>query len=249
MSINNVNKFANAAKPIAKAASNQNYSGATFNTFLQEAVDSQKTAKPVNTNNLVNAFTNMIHTNPAQSNSAFASAIVEDQIDKTYKKASKIQKENQNIVSNVNKNTNYLNQKENPGLMSEVQPDNKVSKPDNHENLIAQITPETPNEAALEMAEEADALTPQNVNTEGFRSNKLETTPFQLFIDKAVESLENLSTTEMRVNDLIEQYIEGKVSIEEVSTETAKLSMAISFATTVVTQITTTFKEIQNLPV
>ncbi|MBT6121077.1 hypothetical protein HOH45_06405 [bacterium] len=95
----------------------------------------------------------------------------------------------------------------------------------------------------------AETLTPKNVNIEGLRSNKFETTPFQVLIDKSIDALEGLSNMEYRVNDLIEQFIQGKASIDEVSMETAKLNLAVSFATTVITTATATFKEIQQTPI
>ena len=54
---------------------------------------------------------------------------------------------------------------------------------------------------------------------------------------------------ESKVNDLIEQFIQGKASIDEVSMETAKLNLAVSFATTVITTATQTFKEILQIPI
>lgn len=81
------------------------------------------------------------------------------------------------------------------------------------------------------------------------QTNRLEVTPFQLFIDKAVDSLENVSQMEFRVNDLIEQYIQGKVSIDEVAIETNKLNLAITFMTTVVSSATQTFKELTQMSI
>jgi len=87
------------------------------------------------------------------------------------------------------------------------------------------------------------------VNSNNLQTNRLETTPFQLFIDKAVDSLENVSQMEFRVNDLIEQYIQGKVSIDEVAIETNKLNLAISFMTTVISSATQTFKELTQMSI
>lgn len=81
------------------------------------------------------------------------------------------------------------------------------------------------------------------------QTNRLEVTPFQLFIDKAVDSLENVSQMEYRVNDLIEQFIQGKVSIDEVAIETNKLNLAITFMTTVVSSATQTFKELTQMSI
>ncbi len=94
-----------------------------------------------------------------------------------------------------------------------------------------------------------EPLTPQNINVEGLRTNRLDVTPFQVFIDKAVDALEGLSEMEFRVNDLIEQFLRGKVSVDEVAMEAAKLNLAVSFATSVVTTATQTFKEVQQIAI
>lgn len=86
----------------------------------------------------------------------------------------------------------------------------------------------------------------QNLN---FLSERLEKTPFQVFIDKAIQSLENVSEMEFKVNDLIEGHIKGEVSIDEVSIETSKLNLAMSFATTVISSATQTFKELTQMAV
>lgn len=80
-------------------------------------------------------------------------------------------------------------------------------------------------------------------------TKRLEITPFQMFIDKSIEVLESISAIEYRVNDLTEQYIQGKVSLDEVSVETMKLNLVVSFATTVLSSGTQAFKEITNLAI
>ena len=80
-------------------------------------------------------------------------------------------------------------------------------------------------------------------------TNRIEVTPFQLVIDKAIEVLESISVMDYRVNDLTEQYIQGKVSIDEVSFETMKLNLAVSFATTILSSATQAFNEIKNLAI
>ena len=77
----------------------------------------------------------------------------------------------------------------------------------------------------------------------------MEVTPFQLIIDKALEVLESISVMDYRVNDLTEQYIQGKVSIDEVSFETMKLNLAVSFASTILSSSTQAFKEITGLQI
>jgi hypothetical protein len=98
-------------------------------------------------------------------------------------------------------------------------------------------------------SDDSERLTVENINELGFQSTRLEVTPFQLFLDRAVDSLESISQMEHRVNELTQQYIEGKVSIDEVSMETTKLNLAITFATTVITTASQTFKEFTQMAI
>jgi len=73
--------------------------------------------------------------------------------------------------------------------------------------------------------------------------------PLQIFLDNAIRSLENVSKQEARVNHLMDQFIKGTVSEDEVVLETAKLNLSISMVTTIVQSAVQTFKEIQQIPV
>ena len=73
--------------------------------------------------------------------------------------------------------------------------------------------------------------------------------PLQIFLDNAIKSLENVSKQESRVNNLMDQFIKGTVSEDEVVLETAKLNLSISMVTTIVQSAVQTFKEIQQIPV
>ena len=73
--------------------------------------------------------------------------------------------------------------------------------------------------------------------------------PLQLFLDKTIESLDNLSRQELRVNDLIEGFVEGKVSEDEVVVETAKLNLSMQMVTTIVQFAIQSFKEILQIAV
>lgn len=73
--------------------------------------------------------------------------------------------------------------------------------------------------------------------------------PLQIFLDNAIRSLENVSKQEARVNNLMDQFIKGTVSEDEVVLETAKLNLSISMVTTIVQSAVQTFKEIQQIPV
>ena len=89
----------------------------------------------------------------------------------------------------------------------------------------------------------------EDYDPEDLSTRRLEITPFQMFIDKAVEVLESVSEQDFKVNDLIQQYIRGEVSIDEVSVEMSKLSLAVSFVSTVLSSATSTFKEITQLAI
>ena len=94
----------------------------------------------------------------------------------------------------------------------------------------------------------------QNLTQEGEDDTSLNiarvsTTPFQMFIDKAVEVLESISALDFRVNDLTEQYIQGKVSLDEISIETMKLNLSVSFVTTILSSGTQAFKDITQLAI
>lgn len=97
--------------------------------------------------------------------------------------------------------------------------------------------------------DDPETLTPENINELGYQTTRLEVTPFQLFLGRAVDALESISKMEFRVNDLTQQYIEGKVSIDEVSMEATKLNLAITFATTVITTASQTFKEFTQMAI
>lgn len=89
--------------------------------------------------------------------------------------------------------------------------------------------------------------TPQNVNQQG--ASYREVTPFQLFLDKAVEFFEMVSNVEEKSDAIMIDYIEGRASLEDLTLIKTKLGVALSFSVTLVNQVTQTFKEIQNMQV
>ena len=86
-------------------------------------------------------------------------------------------------------------------------------------------------------------------NAQDAELDQLNTVPLQFFIEKAVVALDDLSQLEFRANDLIDGYIQGTVTEDEVVIETAKLKLAMSMVTNIVQTVVQTFKEIQNIPV
>ncbi|RAP39167.1 hypothetical protein DID80_00755 [Candidatus Marinamargulisbacteria bacterium SCGC AAA071-K20] len=93
------------------------------------------------------------------------------------------------------------------------------------------------------------ALSEDILNELNLRSDRLDVTPFQLFMERAVEVLENISQMEVRVNEMTEGYVRGEISIDEVSMEMTKLNLAMSFATTVLSTSSQTLKELTQLAI
>ncbi|MCP4049196.1 MAG: hypothetical protein GY730_00605 [bacterium] len=244
-SINTIKKIINSDKSSLK--NNTAATATPFNTFLDNAINPSKQNSLLNSNILApDKYTQV------QQAANFAQAIAKDELDKKYKK---IIKETDDLLAQIIPDQEIS---KNPSTqIAQAFPNNPDITPftratDISEDLVAQAFPDpatTTRRAPLQPRVPLEELTAENVNIATPGTNKLDTTPFQFFMDKAVEALEGVSEIELRVNDLMDKYIEGKVSIEEVSIETAKLTLAISFATTVITQTTQTFKEIQGMQV
>ena len=116
-------------------------------------------------------------------------------------------------------------------------------------DMIAQVTPEELQElqpVSSNAGDDAGLVQNESVNN---ALNRINVPPFQLFIDKAVDALQDISQLEFRVNDLTERYIRGEISIDEASIETNKLNLAISFATTVIPTASQTFKEFTSMAI
>ena len=73
--------------------------------------------------------------------------------------------------------------------------------------------------------------------------------PLQLFLDKTMEALNSLSQQEFKVNDLMEGFVDGRVSEDEVIVETAKLNLSMQMVTTIVQSAVQSFKEILQIAV
>lgn len=73
--------------------------------------------------------------------------------------------------------------------------------------------------------------------------------PLQMFLDKTIDALDSLSRQEFRVNDLIEGFVDGRVSEDEVIVETAKLNLSMQMVTTIVQSAVQSFKEILQIAV
>lgn len=86
-----------------------------------------------------------------------------------------------------------------------------------------------------------------NTLTPGIESES--TVPIQVVFNRLIENLAEVSDQEFRVNTLIEGFIRGEVSEDEVVLETAKLNLMMSMITTLVQTGVQTFKEILQIPV
>jgi flagellar hook-basal body complex protein FliE len=89
----------------------------------------------------------------------------------------------------------------------------------------------------------------RNTNNPTNAEPYVDRTPYQIFIDQAVQVLDRISQQEARVNELTNQYIAGNVSIDDVSIEASKLNMSITFITTVITTAATTLKELTGMQI
>ena len=114
---------------------------------------------------------------------------------------------------------------------------------------LAQVLPEERVENMNIFDRQRVARDSSKVEEEVNSSIKMEVTPFQVFIDRAISGLESISELEFHVNDLIERYTQGKASIDEVTIETSKLNIAVSFASSVLTSATQTLKEITGMQI
>ncbi len=72
---------------------------------------------------------------------------------------------------------------------------------------------------------------------------------FQISLDKAVDSLNRVSQQEMQADVLIQEYVEGRVPLEEVIIQMEKSTVAISLAMTVINSVVQTTKEILQMAV
>jgi len=89
----------------------------------------------------------------------------------------------------------------------------------------------------------------RNINDPTNAEPYVDRTPYQIFIDQAIQVLDRISQQEAFVNELTNQYIAGNVSIDDVSIEASKLNMSITFITTVITTAATTLKELTGMQI
>ena len=95
------------------------------------------------------------------------------------------------------------------------------------------------------------AQVPAGVNQQALQAvpNEVNSTPMQLFFDKTISVLEKVSQREFRMNDLMDGFVEGTVSEDEVIIETAKLNLEMSMLVSIIQTSIQEFKGIQQIAV
>ena len=73
--------------------------------------------------------------------------------------------------------------------------------------------------------------------------------PFESFMDAAVNHLNEISQTEFKANSIIEDYIKGEASIEDAVLTMGKAREKMRLTTTVVNNLVTSFKELQQMQI
>lgn len=76
-----------------------------------------------------------------------------------------------------------------------------------------------------------------------------EGSPFSMIFAGVVRALEDVSKMEHRTNDLIQQYVDRKASVEEVTMATAQLNVSVTLLSTVMSSLSQSFKELQSMQV
>ncbi|OGI07429.1 MAG: flagellar hook-basal body complex protein FliE [Candidatus Margulisbacteria bacterium GWF2_35_9] len=72
---------------------------------------------------------------------------------------------------------------------------------------------------------------------------------FKASLDKAIDGLNQVSQQELKADNLIKDYVNGKADLDQVMIEVEKANLSVSLALTVVNQALQTFKEIMQMPV
>lgn len=101
----------------------------------------------------------------------------------------------------------------------------------------------------LDQGFDFDAAFNTEPDLDPLETSRLAVTPFQFFIDKSVDLFRKVSGMEWRADRLMEEYAKGNISIEEMTIVKAETGVAISFAVTLLTQVTAAFNELKNMQI
>ena len=126
----------------------------------------------------------------------------------------------------------------------------EMKKNAGQDTFIGQVLPDDPDfdpETPQFVQQDEQDITAQNVYQEGFEDRSTNLTPFQFFLDKSLEYFGRLSLLESQTDQLMVDYVEGRISLEELTIEKAKVSVGITFAVTVTSQVQQSFNQILNM--
>lgn len=73
--------------------------------------------------------------------------------------------------------------------------------------------------------------------------------PFEDILSKAVDAMEGVSRSEVYANQLIQDYMQGKVELHKVMMAQSKASLMVQLAVTTINSATSTFKEITQMQI
>tara|TARA_X000001036_G_scaffold431542_1_gene466010 strand:- start:157 stop:597 length:441 start_codon:yes stop_codon:yes gene_type:complete len=90
-----------------------------------------------------------------------------------------------------------------------------------------------------------DAIKKDKIEQEQAR----ESSPFSMIFAGILSALDDVSKLEHKTNDLIQQYVDRKASVEEVTMATAQLNVSVTLLSTVMSSLSQSFKELQNMQV
>ena len=76
-----------------------------------------------------------------------------------------------------------------------------------------------------------------------------ESSPFSMIFAGILSALDDVSKMEHKTNDLIQRYVDRKASVEEVTMATAQLNVSVTLLSTVMSSLSQSFKELQNMQV
>jgi flagellar hook-basal body complex protein FliE len=72
---------------------------------------------------------------------------------------------------------------------------------------------------------------------------------FDQVLGRAVDALNGVSASEINANNLIDQYLAGKVELSDVMVATSKMTVAVQLAVTTITTAVSSFKEITSMAI
>lgn len=90
---------------------------------------------------------------------------------------------------------------------------------------------------------------PPSAGTPSVSGGKIGTNAFEDMLSKAIESLNEVSRTEIYANRLAADYARGEADLKDVMVAQAKASIMVQLAVTTVNAVVNTFKEVTQMQV